>query len=226
MPWHSLALAVILLTVIVRVLLIPLSNQSTYAQIAMKRIQPKIDALKKQYPDQTEQGKKIMELYKEEKIHPLSGCIFILIQLPIILALYYVFAQDIGSGAASLYSFVHMPANITTTLFGIELTAAKSIILAILAGVSQFAQLKLSPNFVTPAKDPSTSLAPEGKKDFQTAFTETFQKQTVFMLPIMIAFFSYFMPGAVALYWIVNNIISMAQERYAMRQYGKKYGNN
>ena len=221
MPWHSLALSVILLTLLVRAALIPLANRATHAQIAMKKIQPKLDQIKKDTPDQTEQGKKIMEVYKEEGIHPLSGCIFILIQFPIIIALYYVFARDLASVAGSLYPFIHMPEHISTTLFGIDLTHSKAIILAVLAGLSQLVQLKLSPNFTTSKTSPVVSVEPKG---FQQTFAESFQKQTVFMLPLMIAFFGYFMPGAVALYWIVNNIVSVVQERLAMKSYEKKYG--
>ncbi len=219
MPWHSLALAVILLTLLVRAILIPIANRATHAQLAMKKIQPKLDQIKKETPDQTEQGKKIMELYKAEGIHPLSGCIFILIQFPIIIALYYVFAKDLSSVTGALYPFVHMPEHISTTLFGIELTQSKGIILAIVAGISQYVQLKLSPNFTTP-----TAAISNEPKGFQQTFAESFQKQTVFMLPLMIAFFGYFMPGAVALYWIVNNIVSIVQERFALKSYEKKYG--
>src|SRR3989338_65550 len=91
-PGHDLGMAIIVLTVVIKLVLYPLSRQSIRSQKALKDLQPKMDALKKQYKDNKEkQAKAMMELYKTEKVNPLSSCLPLLIQLPFLIAVFHVF---------------------------------------------------------------------------------------------------------------------------------------
>src|SRR3990167_2054315 len=90
MPWESIGLAVIALTIIVKAVLSPLSYKSIVSQIRQQKLQPLIDNIKKQFPEQKIQAGKIFELYKEHKANPFSGCLLIIIQIPVIIALYQV----------------------------------------------------------------------------------------------------------------------------------------
>lgn len=206
--WGNLGLAVIALTIVVKIILFPFSYSTTKNQIALKKIQPLVDEIKKKYTDKNEQAKKMMELYKEHKANPLSGCLPILIQIPIIIGLYQVFLKGVSVDATVLYSFVHAPETLHTFFLGINL-AEKSMIIALIAGITQYIQLKLSPSFQaskTPSEDP------------QTLMMENMQKMMLYMLPVMIVFFSAVVPAAVALYWVVINIFTIGQEIYIYKK--------
>src|SRR5580704_10130713 len=84
----SIGLAVIALTLVVKIILSPLSYSSIKSQIEQKKLQPLMDDIKKKYPDKKEQSEKMMELYKEHKTNPFAGCLLLLLQLPVIIALY------------------------------------------------------------------------------------------------------------------------------------------
>lgn len=200
----NIGLAVIVLTILVKLILLPFSFATTKNQIAMKKIQPLIDDIKKAHPDKTVQTQKIMELYKEHNTNPLSGCLPLLIQLPIIIGLYRVFLAGISVDPTTLYSFVHAPAQLSSSLFGINLMS-KSLILALLAGITQYFQLKLSPSMQnTSTIDPS--------EDMSAAMMQSMQSTMKFSLPIMITFFAWLVPAAVALYWVTTNIFTLVQE--------------
>lgn len=203
----SIGWAIIGLTVIVKIILSPLAHLSIKSQIEQKKLQPLIADLRKKYPDQKEQSQKLMELYKEHKTNPFAGCFLVLLQLPIIIALYQVFLNGSGIVPEMLYSFVPSPETINTTFLGIDM-GAKSIILAILAGVSQFFQMYWSPAM---QKDPNEP-KPDAN-DMQANLARNMQVSMKYVLPIMIIVFAYAVPSAVALYWIISNIFMMIQEK-------------
>ncbi len=206
----SLGLAVVGLTLLVKLILSPLSHKSIVSQIEQKKLQPLVEDLKKKYPDQKEQSAKLMELYKEHKTNPFAGCLLIILQLPVIIALYQVFLSGAVIVPNELYSFIHAPLAIKAMFLGLDMTAKGSIILAILAGVSQFLQMHLSPamqNTTGPVADDA---------DTQTKMAASMTSSMKWTMPFMIAFFGYAVPGAVALYWILSNVFMIAQERFVM----------
>lgn len=211
----SIGVAVIALTLVVKIILSPLSYSAIKSQIEQKKLQPLVEDLKKKYPDQKEQSQKMMELYKEHKTNPFAGCLLILLQLPVIIALYRVFLGGAVITTTDLYSFVHAPAMIQTIFLGLSMSARGVIILAILAGVSQYLQMLLSPSMQ------STKRGKDEKLDTQTQMAESMTKSMRYTMPIMIAFFGYAVPGAVALYWIVSNIFMIAQEQLVMHRQSK-----
>lgn len=216
--WGNIGLAVIVLTIIIKFILLPFARSTIKNQIAVKKLQPHLEEIKKQYPDKNEQAKKTMELYKEHKTNPLAGCLPVLIQLPIIIGLYRVFLAGSAIDTTALYSFVHLPENISQMFLGINMTS-KSIILAVIAGATQYLQLRFSPSMQT---TPTTAVTTtDGKPDMQTAMMNNMQKTMKFTLPIMITFFAAVVPAAVALYWIVTNIFTLAQEYFIYKQINK-----
>ncbi len=202
--WGNIGLAVIFTTILIKLLLLPFSYAQTKSQIAIKKIQPHIDEIKKNTPDKTEQTKKIMELYKEHNTNPLSGCLPLIIQLPIIIALYQVFLQGVSVDPSILYSFVHAPEQISHMFLGVDMTS-KSIIIALIAGITQFIQLKLSPSMQDSAEKTENA-------DMSTEMMANMQKTMKFSLPVMITVFAAVVPAAVALYWVVTNLFQIAQE--------------
>src|SRR5690606_20778827 len=107
-------------------------------------IEPEIAAIKKEVPDKMEQNKRVYALYKERKVNPFSGCLLILIQIPIIIALYLVFLRGFGEAPVALYSFVKAPETLNMQFLGLVDLASKSIVLALIAGLTQFIQGKLA----------------------------------------------------------------------------------
>lgn len=208
----SLGLAVIVLTLLVKIILSPLAHKSIISQIEQKKLQPLVDALRKKYPDQKEQSQKLMELYKEHKTNPFAGCLLILLQLPIIIALYQVFLAGSAVVSEKLYSFIHAPAVMNVMFLGIDMTS-KSILLAVLAGVSQFLQMYYSP---TMQSVNSSEVQPD--QDMQSAVMANMQKSMKYTMPIMITVFAYLVPGAVALYWIISNVFMIAQEQFVIQR--------
>jgi YidC/Oxa1 family membrane protein insertase len=217
LPEHSIGLAVILLTILVKVILLPIAKKSIRSQLALKAVEPELERIKRDFPNKEEQAKQTFALYKEKKINPFSGCLLLLIQIPVILALYQVFIRGADSSTGVLYSFVGHPGTINTMLFGISM-ASKSVVLAILSGLTQFIQAYIMNNFPKKVK---TVVAKDEKKDYKTEFAKSMQFQMQYVLPIFIAFVAYQVSAAVALYWVTSNIFTIVQEYVMRRKYQK-----
>src|SRR3989344_6375671 len=147
LPAHDVGLAVVVLTIIVRIILFPLARRASDAQEQMKKIAPDIEALKAKYKNnREEQGRAIFALYKERDIHPFASFGLILIQLPILIALYWMFAMGglPEINAELLYPLVNLPASVNMEFLGLINVGSKSLLLAILAGVTQVAYSRLS----------------------------------------------------------------------------------
>jgi YidC/Oxa1 family membrane protein insertase len=209
--------AIILVTIIVKLILSTLTKKSIKSQILMKRMEPEIKQIKKDFPNKEEQAKKTFELYKKYGTNPFSGCLVILLQLPVIFALYYVFYKGLSIDESIIYSFVQIPAVLHTNFLGLIEMGEKSIVLALLAGVTQFIQGYLA----TPMKSKTeivTSADANTPKTFQEQLSDSMQMNVRYILPIFIAFVAWQISAAVALYWIVSNIFTIVQEWYIRRQ--------
>ncbi len=214
-PGGSIGLALIILTILVKIILFPVSRRSIHSQEKLRALEGDIAAIKRDFPNKEEQAKKTMELYKKNKVNPFSGCLLLLIQLPIILALYYVFYKGLPFNAADIYSFVQIPTVFTTQFLGIDL-AGKSIILAILAGASQYFQLRIA----SPKLKPSV---PGEKASFVQELTKSMNFQMRYILPVFVAFIAYTISAAIALYWVTSNIVAIIQELMVRRAMVKKH---
>ncbi|MFA6274441.1 MAG: YidC/Oxa1 family membrane protein insertase [Candidatus Paceibacterota bacterium] len=208
-PGGDVGLAVIVLTLLVKVILYPLSQRSIESQAKMKLLEPELKKIKESGANKEEQARKTMELYKIHKTNPFSGCLLVLIQIPIIFALYFVFLKGINFNSEALYSFVSVPTKINMNFLGFIDLGQKSLLLAILAGASQFFQAYYMPK-------PNTSSGKTGS--FQETFSKSMNMQMKYVFPFVVAFIAYSISGAVALYWITSNIFTMCQQIYSNKK--------
>jgi YidC/Oxa1 family membrane protein insertase len=210
-PGRDLGIAIILLTIIVKLALWPLSTKALRSQKALAEIQPKLEALKKEYGDKQEElAKAMMALYSKEKVSPFSSCLPILIQLPVFIALYHALSQGLkSSGFEVLYPFVTNPGSITPTFLGFMDLAAPSIALAVLAGVTQYFQAKMMITRQQPKKTP-------GAADEQ--MLATMNKQMLYMMPVLTVVLGWKLPAGLSLYWLMTNALTIAQQAVYFRE--------
>jgi YidC/Oxa1 family membrane protein insertase len=211
-PGGDVGVAVILLTLLVKTILFPLSQRSIENQAKMNLLNPELKKIKESKANKEEQAKQTFELYKKHKTNPFSGCLLILIQIPIIFALYYVFLRGLKFDSNYLYSFIHTPANISMNFLGLfDIGKTHIIVLAVLAGISQFFQAYYMPK-------PIPSMGGEKSGSFQDSFAKSMNMQMKYVFPFLIAFIAYSLSGAVALYWITSNIFAVGQQIYAKKK--------
>ncbi len=210
LPGHDFGIAVIILTVIIRIIFYPLMVKSIKSQKALSELQPKIQEIQQKYKTEKEkQAKEMMALYQKEKINPLGGCLPLLLQLPILIALYRVFWTGLQPGAmARLYSFVPNPGTIDPSFLGLLNLAEPFFGLALIAGIAQFFQTKM--------------LMPKTKKTREQAgqmsqFSNMMQKQMLYFFPIFTVLILLRLPSAIGLYWIVTALFSIGQQHLILK---------
>lgn len=210
----DIGLAIVLMTILIRLVLWPLSQKAIQSQKSLQDLQPKIKAVQEKFKDnKEEQSKALMALYKENKVNPFSGCLPILIQLPIMIALYRVFLKGFDVGSLSmLYPFIKNPGLINPISMGLISLALPSKILAVLAGVFQFWQAKI----MMPKKN-----IPEAPKKSDEFMAQAISKQTLYFLPILTVIISWKLPAGLALYWTITTLFTVLQQ-YVMLGNGKK----
>ncbi len=171
--------AIILVTVVVKLVFYKLSEASYKSMARMRKIQPRFQALRERYAgDKQKLNQAVMQMYKKEKINPLGGCLPILVQMPVFLALYWVLVESVELRQAPFILWIN-DLSIRDPIF----------VLPLLMGISMYVQFKLSP---TPP-DPM-------------------QAKIFAMMPIMMTAFMAFFPAGLVLYWLMNNILSIAQQ--------------
>jgi YidC/Oxa1 family membrane protein insertase len=208
-PNADVGIAVILLTILVKLLLFPLSQSQIRNQAAMNLLVPELNKIKESGVSKEEQARLTFELYKKHKTNPFSGCLTMIPTLIVIIALYNVFFTGINFDGGILYSFIHIPENMNMHFLGLfDISEHKIFVLAILAGVSQYAQAYYMPKAPTSSK---------GDGSFADSFTKSMQMQMKYVFPFLIALISYNFSGAVALYLITNNIFSTFQQIYVQK---------
>ena len=208
-PGHDFGVAVIILTLIIRFVLHPSSVRGVKSQRALTKLQPKIQEIQKEYKnDKSKQTKVLMELYQKEKINPFSGCLPMLLQLPVLIALYQVFLRGLNpeSLSKSLYGFVNNPGLIDFSFLGIIVLTESNIFLALLAGVLQFYQLKISTN-------PKQSTKSEGSD-----FSKTMQSQMIYFFPLFTVYIVWQFGSIIGLYWIVSILFSIAEQYIVVKK--------
>lgn len=201
LPVQDLGLAIIVLTVAIRILLAPFLWKAQKAQKSLAAIQPEIKKLQERFKNDREgQGKALMELYAERRVNPFSGCLLMAVQLPILIALFQVFQKGFDPAELKyIYSFISNPGALNPTSFGLIDLARGNIYLGIFAAITQYLQTQLASPPAAPAGD---------KKDF----AQMLQWQTKYIFPGLILVWSYTLPSALTLYWTVLNILGIVQE--------------
>jgi len=181
--------------------------QTIRSQKILADLQPKIQEVQQKYRDDREkQARAMMELYQKEKINPFGGIFSLLIQLPILIALYQVFWRGLRpEEMSSLYSFVPNPGAIDPFFLGLINLSQASLVLAFLAGIAQFVQSKM----MTPGRSPHKS---GGGQDQVSQFSDMLQKQMLYFFPALTVFILWRLPAAIGLYWIVTSLFSIFQQ--------------
>jgi YidC/Oxa1 family membrane protein insertase len=201
LPLHDLGVAIILLTIVIRLVLAPLLWKAQKAQKDLQRIQPEIKKIQEKFKSDKEgQSKALMELYATHKVNPFSGCLMILIQFPLLIALLSVFRIGFEQSSLSyLYAFIENPGTINPISFGILNLAQGSVSIGLLAAITQYIQTKMT-YISTPTSQGENS------------FSQMMRIQGLYMFPVIIFITSFQFPSALAVYWTVMNVFGILQE--------------
>ena len=216
-PWYSVGLAVVFFTCLIKILMFPLSQKSIQTQFEMKKIEPELNDIKEKYKDNKQvQAEKVMQLYKDKGLNPFAGIFPMLIQLPILIALYLVFLNgglpEIDQN--SIYSFTKIPSTINMDFFGISVTD-KSIFFAFLVAIAQFLQMQI----VMPKakkKDNKSNIP-----NFSDELAKSMNMQMKYVMPVIMFFIAKSFPLVVSLYLITSSIFAIGQELYIRNKYKK-----
>jgi YidC/Oxa1 family membrane protein insertase len=176
----------------------------------MQKIQPRIQELQKKYKDDKErQAREMLAIYKNEKINPFSSLLFAIIQIPILIALYKVFWSGLDPKELSvLYSFVANPGHINSLFLYIIDLAKPNMVLAVLAGLTQYFQTKM----LLPNNKKS------GPKDKTSDFSQAMQTQMVYFAPVFTIIILIGLPSALGLYWTASSLFSIIQQYLIIKQ--------
>ena len=228
-PWADAGIAIIVLTLIVKLILFPLSKKAITTQLRMKGVEPELALIKEKYKeDKQEQARQTMGLYKKQGINPFSSILLIFIQLPVIFALYKVF---LSSGLPSintdlLYHFISVPAIVNIKFLNLIDIAGKSLILAIIAGVSTYIQIRFSlppkPKVAPATGSVPTPTSTSKTSSFKDDLARSMNIQMRYIFPVLAFFISWSISGAIALYWITSNIFTIGQEIVIRRGFKSK----
>jgi YidC/Oxa1 family membrane protein insertase len=206
----NLGYAIVILTLALRLVLIPLTLPSLNMQKKMRLIQPELDALKAKHKgDKQALQQAQLALYQQHSINPASGCLPMILQFVILIAIYQVFINHLNGNVQSAAQF-----------FWLDLTKPDPFyLMAILAGVTQFIlSLMLLPAASTAAEKTLAQSTPTKKDDRDaqdmTEMAATMQKQMVFMMPVMTLIMSLNFPSGLTLYWIVTTLFSIVQQYF------------
>ncbi len=216
LPFFDAGMIVIIFTVIVKLILLPLSIRASHAQIKMKSTEKDLAIIKEKYKDnKEEQSKKTMEYYKENGINPFSSIIILIIQVPILIGLYRIFLRSglPNINTTLLYSFVVAPVSVNMVFLHFVNISQKSIILAIIAGLTSYFQVSLSSGGNKKTDTPSSGM--------QGDLAKAMSMQMKYFFPILMVFIAYTISSAVALYLITSNLFAIGQELYIRKKYHK-----
>lgn len=206
---QDLGVAIILLTVLIKLILWPLSRKSIQSQKALQELQPKIEELKVQYKDkQQEMGRALMDLYKEHKVNPFSSCLPLLLQLPFFIAVYQVFRDGLSKHLELVYPFIQRPEVINSVFLGFLDLSKPNIYLAVMAGAAQFWQAKMM-------------MAKKVQKDTnatkEDSMSAIMNKQMLYFMPALTVFIGVTLPGGLTMYWLVMTLLTVLQQTLIAR---------
>ena len=205
LPGRDFGIAIIFLTIILKLILHPLSRSALIAQKKMRELEPEIKKIREVYKKDSHQvSLKTMELYRANGVKPWTGILNLAIQLPILIALYQVF-----------YNGAFLPADINKIFLGLIDLNSRSLVLAFLAAASQFLLANLT--MVTPPK------SSEGARE---EFSRALAIQMKYIFPIIIFYLATKFPAALPLYWTASNIFATFEEILVSKKYGRRKGKN
>jgi YidC/Oxa1 family membrane protein insertase len=223
-PFHDFGIAIIIVTLVIKLLLIPLSKKQIESQKKMQEMQPKIKEIQEKHKgDKEKQSRALMEFYKVNKTNPFSGCLPTVFQLIFLIAIYRVLFNISNAGLLvdnkELYSFIANPGQINQYFLGlIELSKTvdlghlsikiiPQLLLILAAAASQYVQIKmLTPTKAAPSKNNNPDLS------------QMMTKQMMYLGPILTLFIGIKFPAGLALYWLVSTVFSIIQQAKVLKQ--------
>lgn len=213
-PGADIGFAIIALTVVVKLVLWPLTQASLKSQKALQDLQPKLDELKALHKDNKEAlAKAMMELYAKEKVNPLSSCLPILVQIPILIALYKVLSDGLhAESLGALYAFVQNPGTIDAMFLGKMNLAERSITLAILSGIFQYIQTRM----LIARRPPKQVQGTPAAKDEE--MLQAMNQSMLYFMPVMTVVIGFSLPGGLTLYWVAMNVVSIIQQYFVFKK--------
>lgn len=215
----DLGIAIILITILIRIILLPLSKKSIESQKQMQELQPEIKKIQEKFKhDKKLQGEAIMNFYREKKVNPASGCLPLIIQLIILIALYRVFISVINYDSATtlLYSFIRNPMEINNISFGfLDITAVGKINLplALITAGLQYWQGKMMMKRTEknkPIRSEDSQKEPE--------FAEIMQKQMLYMGPVLTLVIGLTFPAGLLIYWFITTLFMVGQQYWILNK--------
>ena len=224
-PFHDFGIAIIIVTVVIKALLISLSRKQIESQKKMQEIQPKIKEIQEKHKnDKEKQSRALMEFYKENKVNPFSGCLPLIVQLIILIAIYRVLynvsQNNLLVDGGELYSFVQNPGQINRIFVGIidlsavlnlgklTLASVPHLFLVIAAALLQYVQTKML----------MAKQVFKPKKNGEPDFSQMMSKQMLYMGPLLTLFIGIKFPAGLALYWLVSTIFMIVQQRFIINK--------
>lgn len=213
LPSLDAGVIIIIFTIIVKLVLLPLTIKSTKSQLQLKNSEKDLREIKEKYKDKEEQSRRLIEYYKVKGINPFSTFFILLIQLPILIGLYQVFLK---SGLPEinkeiLYYFVKVPESINMVFLHYINISEKSLLLAYIAGATGYLQMDMASSGNTPTSDGTA----------QAEFARAMAVNMKDFFPVLIGIIAYSVSSAVALYLITSNIFAIFQEYYIKKKYHK-----
>jgi len=216
LPYHDLGVAIIIVTILVRLLVWPLASKQLHSQRAMQKLAPDIAKLRKKAGgDKQKESQMLMELYKEKGISPFASLTPILIQMPLLIAFYYALRHAVHAGdiAKMVYPYIANmpfikevianPAAYKPMLFGVVNLAKPNVVIAVLAGVAQYVQTK--------------QILPKKTGDKADTAAQVAQMSAL-LFPFMTFLFAMSLPSALGLYWLVASLVTILQQYLILRR--------
>lgn len=209
-PGHDLGIAIIIITIIIRLIVLPLSIKSSRAQRKMKRLAPELAALKEKHKDDQQAfAKAQMEFYKRNGVSPIGSCLPVLIQLPVLFALYEVLRDGLTKiDPALVYGFIHLPDKINPMFLEfLDLSKPEKFVIPVLAGILQYI-LAVMTTPIDKSPNPSTE--------------QKLNRNMVYLMPLMTVFLAFSLPSGLTLYWVATTLFSIGQQVLVNREKNKE----
>jgi YidC/Oxa1 family membrane protein insertase len=203
---HNFGVTILILTVLVRLAFFPLANKQFASMAKMKKLQPQMEQIRERYKDdKMRQQQELMDLYKKEKVNPISGCLPILLQIPVFFALYKVLYVTIDMRHAPFFGWIQdLSAPDPTSLFNLFGLLPFAVpdflhigVWPLLMGITMWLQMQLNPQQPDPI-----------------------QQQIFNWMPVLFTFLLASFPAGLVIYWAWSNILSLAQQSYIMKKHG------
>jgi len=220
LPDHNLGISIIVLTILVKLLLFIPTQHALEGQKKMQMLQPKFEAIKKQYKDDPKKmQEETMKVWKDHKVNPFQACLPLLVQFPVLIGLFYVIRDGIDLDVTRhlIYPFYqHLDWSFNPMFLGLDLRESYVWLFPPLLVVMQFIQMKLS--FMIADKKKAKEIKDTTTPEADTA-QEIQQRVMLYVLPLMIGFFALKFPSAVSLYWGISTLFAIGQQIIVNREH-------